>query len=177
MPHIPFLGHADERGINDALAVRMIVAAGVARNLCALHPPRSRPKIQIVHRHQNPPLRWLQPIPRIGQRPADDHAHRVRQVALFQLVFDRLIDQSAGIAAGRRRRFIGWNRGQITVSGQSEILSRRQARKAAEKPSAGSKSRRSNDAVTLPVLGAGNNRPRERTRPHKCLLFNDLRRF
>ena len=96
VPHVPFLGHADQRGIDDAFAVRMVVAAGVAGDLGALHAAGAGREVQVVHRHQNPPLRRLQPVAHVGQRPADDHAHRVRQVAVLQLVFDRQIDQPQG---------------------------------------------------------------------------------
>ena len=40
VPHVPFLGHADQRGIDHALAVRMVVAAGVAGDLGAFDPRR-----------------------------------------------------------------------------------------------------------------------------------------
>ena len=93
VPHVPLLGHADQRRIDHAFAVRMIVTARVAGDLRTLHAGRAGREIQIVHRHQNPPLRRLQPIAHIGQRPADDDAHRVREIAVLELIFDRQIDQ------------------------------------------------------------------------------------
>ena len=84
-------------------AVRMIVAAGVAGDLGAFDAGGAGREIQVVHRDQNPPLRRLQPVAHVGQAPAaDDHAHRVGEVAVLQLLFDRQIDDAPG--AGRRCR-------------------------------------------------------------------------
>jgi len=100
-PHVPLLGHPHERRVDHGLAVRMVITAGVTRNLGTLHAARSRPEVQVVHGDQNPPLRRLQPVAHIGQRPADNHAHGVCQVGLFQFVFDRLVDIiSAASSAG-----------------------------------------------------------------------------
>ena len=101
--HVPLLGHADQGGIDHALAVRMIVAAGVAGDLRALDPAGPRREVQVVHGHQDPPLRGLQPVAHVGQRPADDHAHRVGQIAALELVLDGHFEQPAGglnVAAG-----------------------------------------------------------------------------
>ena len=52
----------------------------------------------------------LQPVPRIGQRAADDHAHRVIEIGTAHLVFDgdrgdiALRRRTARGAAGRRPR-------------------------------------------------------------------------
>ena len=51
-------------------------------------PLRSRTEIQIIHRDQYAALGRLEPIPYIGQCATDDHAHRVRQIAFLQLLFD-----------------------------------------------------------------------------------------
>ena len=93
MPHVPFLGHAHEGGIDDALAVRVVVAAGVAGDLGALHPGSAGSEIEVVHRHEDAALRWLEPVTDIGQRPGHDDAHRVGQVAVLQLLLDRQFDQ------------------------------------------------------------------------------------
>ena len=77
VPHVPFLGHADQRGIDHAFAVRMVVAAGVAGDFRALDPAGPRRQVQVVHGDQDSPLRGLQPVAHVGQRAADDHAHRV----------------------------------------------------------------------------------------------------
>ena len=93
--HVPILGHAHQRGINDRFAVRMIVTASVAADLGTLDSAGARRQVQIVHRHQDSPLRRLQPVAHVRQRPADDDAHRVRQVAIFELFFDRQVDEPA----------------------------------------------------------------------------------
>ena len=127
MPHVPFLGHPDQRGINHAFPVRMIVTAGVARDLGTLHPRGAGSEVQVVHRDQNPPLRRLQTVTHIRQRPTDDHAHCVRQVTLLQFIFDRQIQDAAlvGIASARLRQRSTVLRkiGTIRVDGQASILS------------------------------------------------------
>ena len=126
--HVPFLGHADQGGIDDAFAVGMIVAAGVAGDLGALDPAGPRRQVQVVHGDQDAPLRGLQAVAHVGQRPADDHAHRVRQIAVLQLVFDGPFDAAvrpdgaafSGAAESERRhtaRF-RWFRRQIRVGRQ-----------------------------------------------------------
>ena len=95
MPHVPFLGHADERRIDHALTVRMIVAAGVARDFGTLHAGRARREIQVVHGNQNPPLGGFQAVADIGQGSRNDHAHRVGQIAVLEFLLDRLLDQPA----------------------------------------------------------------------------------
>ena len=93
VPHVPFLGHADEGRIDHALAVGVVVAAGIAGNLRALHPRRAGGEVEVVHGDQDPPLRRLEPISHVGQGPRHDHAHGIRQVAVFQLLFDRQLDE------------------------------------------------------------------------------------
>ena len=46
------------------------------------------PRLQVVHRDQDPPLRRLEAVAGVGQSAADDHAHRVAEVARAQLVLD-----------------------------------------------------------------------------------------
>ncbi len=120
VPHVPILGHADERGVDDAFAVRMVVTARVAGDLRALHAARAGREIQVVHRHQNPPLRGLEAVAHVGQRPAHDHAHRVREVALLELVFDRQVDQPRGNRLCLR---IFGRGGIIRTGGHKQILS------------------------------------------------------
>ena len=95
MPHVPFLGHADEGWVDDALAVGVVVAAGVAGDLGAFDPGSPRRKVEIVHRHEDAALRGLEPVADVGEGPRDDDAHRVGEVAVLQLLLDRLLDQPA----------------------------------------------------------------------------------
>ena len=68
--------------------MRVVVPARVARDLRAFHPGRVRPQVQIVHRDENAPLRRLETIADIGQRTADNDAHRVGQIARPHLVLN-----------------------------------------------------------------------------------------
>ena len=90
------LRHAHERRIDDRFAVRVVVARGVARDLGALPRLRPGPEPQVVHRDEDPALARFQPVADVGQRPVDDHAHRVPEVRRLQLLFDvRLEDALA----------------------------------------------------------------------------------
>ena len=99
MPHVPFLGHADQRWINDTFTVRVVVTAGIAGDFGTFDTCRPRGEVQIVHRDQNPPLRRLEPVTNVRQGAGDDDAHRVRQITAFQLVFDRHLDEHRSAVA------------------------------------------------------------------------------
>ena len=49
---------------------------------------RPRPEVQVVHRDEDAPLRRLEPVTDIGQRPVHDGAHGVGEVAVLQLLLD-----------------------------------------------------------------------------------------
>ena len=72
-----------------------------------------RPEAQVVHGDQDAPLRRLQPVAHVRQRPADDDAHGVGQIAVAEFVLD--VEQRRRRAArgtvltryvGRNRRYI-----------------------------------------------------------------------
>ena len=88
---LPVLAHVDEGRVDDRLAVRVVVAGGVAGDLGALAVLRPRAEVQVVHRDQDPPLRRLEPVADVRQRAVHDRGHRVRQVAGMQLPFDLLV--------------------------------------------------------------------------------------
>ena len=69
------------------VAVRVIIAARVAGDL-RTWPAGGGTEMQIVHRHEDAPLRRLEAVAGIGQGSADDHAHRVGQIARPELVLD-----------------------------------------------------------------------------------------
>ena len=75
-------------GIDRAFAVRVVIAAGIARDFRAFDAARVRPEVQVVHGHQNAALRRFEPVAGVGKRPADDDAHGVRQVAVPHLILD-----------------------------------------------------------------------------------------
>jgi len=43
---------------------------------------------EVVHRHEDPPLHRIQPVPDIRKRARDDHAHRVIEIRLPHFCFD-----------------------------------------------------------------------------------------
>ena len=75
--HRPRLRHVDERRINHRFAVRVIVTAGVAADLCAFTMLPSGKERQVVHRVENSALRWLESVARIRQRARNNDRHRV----------------------------------------------------------------------------------------------------
>ncbi len=66
----------------------MIITAGIAGDFGTLDPAGVRTQIQVVHRHQNPPLRGLQTVAGIRKCAADDHAHRIGEIAVTHLILD-----------------------------------------------------------------------------------------
>ena len=86
------LRHADERVVDRRVAVRVVLTHHLADDEGALAVRPVRLQREVVHRVQHPPVHGLEPVADVGQRPADDHAHRVievraahllRQLALF----------------------------------------------------------------------------------------------
>ncbi len=133
VPHVPLLGHADQGGIDDSLAVRMVVTAGVAGDLGALDAAGARREVQIVHGHQDAPLRGLEAVAHIGQSAADNDAHRIGEVAVLQLVLDGQLDRAAeqGIGSGRALTRLGGLGGLVvghvrlvSVGGQNQSFPR-----------------------------------------------------
>ena len=99
--HVPVLGHAHQRAVRGLVAVRVVVAAGIADDLRALAVLAAGTEVQVVHRHQDPPLRGLEAIPHVGQGPRHDHAHRVVEVRVLQLVKIRRSSMcSVGLSPG-----------------------------------------------------------------------------
>ena len=56
VPHVPLLGHPDQGGINDTLAVGVVVTTGITGDLRTFDPRRTGAEVQIIHRDKNPPL-------------------------------------------------------------------------------------------------------------------------
>jgi len=86
--HNPWLGQAYEGGIDHLLAVRVIVSAGVARDLGAFAEMATGTEIKLVHGVDDAPLGWLQAVTDVGQGATHDHAHRVIEIGLFELFFN-----------------------------------------------------------------------------------------
>ena len=64
------------------------------------------PRSEIVHGHEDAPLRRFEAVAHVGQGPAHDDAHGVGEVALLQLVSDveRLVVQPIAVAGAVGRR-------------------------------------------------------------------------
>ncbi len=88
VPHVPPLGHAGQRRIDRIIPVRVVALHRLADDARALAGGAARAEPQVAHRHQDPPLRRLQPVADVGQRPADDHRHRIIEVAFLELFLD-----------------------------------------------------------------------------------------
>ena len=86
--HVEVLRQADERGIDDGFAVRVVVAGGVAADLGAFAVAAIRREAEVVHGHEDAALHGLEAVAHVGQRARDDHAHRVVEIRLLHLGFD-----------------------------------------------------------------------------------------
>src|SRR5712672_603463 len=87
-PHRPGLRHPDQRVVDRAVAVRVVVAHDVADDPRALEEAAVRTEPAVVHRVQDPRVHRLEPVPHVGQGTADDDRHRVVDVAALHLVLD-----------------------------------------------------------------------------------------
>ena len=90
----PGLSKVHQRRVNHALAVGVVVTAGVAADLGTLDLLATRAQIQVMHRHQNATLRGLETVTDIGQGPVHDGAHGVCEVTVMQLALDLNIDEA-----------------------------------------------------------------------------------
>ena len=101
-PHRPILRHPRQRVVDRAVPVRVIIAHHVANDLGALAISSSGDEAAFLAGEQNTAMNRLQAIAHIGQRAADDHAHRIIEIAGFHLIDD--VDASVVFTA-RCRRF------------------------------------------------------------------------
>ena len=88
LAHHPGLGHVDKRGVNHRLAVRVVIAGGVAADFGALVMLAPREERQLVHRVEDAALRRLEAVAHVGQRARDDDGHRVVEERVLDLVRD-----------------------------------------------------------------------------------------
>ncbi len=79
------LGHANHRLVHGRVAVRMVLAQHLTDDAGRLLVRLIGLQAQIVHRVEDAPVHGLQPVAHIGQRPRDDHAHRVVQIRRLHL--------------------------------------------------------------------------------------------
>ena len=97
----PVLRHAGERVVNRGIAVRVIVAHHVADDLGALAIGAPGHEAAFLTGEQDPTVNRLQTVAHIGQRAADDHAHRVIEIARLHLIDD--VDAGVTVTAGGGR--------------------------------------------------------------------------
>ena len=85
--------HQAHQGVVDGLiAVGMVFTQNIAHHAGALAIGPIWGQAQLVHREEDAPLHWFEPIAHIGQGSSHDHAHRVLEVGALHLLMqsDRL---------------------------------------------------------------------------------------
>src|SRR5690606_16865406 len=86
--HRERLCHAHDRVVHRGIAVRMVLTDDVADDTRRLLVWLVVVVAELTHRMQHTAMHGLEPVPDIGQRPADYHAHRVVEIRLLHLVFE-----------------------------------------------------------------------------------------
>ena len=84
--HHPGLCQAHEGVVDRAVTVRVVLTHHLPDDPGALVPSPVGPVPAVVHAVQDPPMHRLEAVPNVRQRPTDDHAHRVIEVGLLDLV-------------------------------------------------------------------------------------------
>ena len=87
--HREVLRHAHQRVVDREIAVRMVLAHRLADGARRLVVGPVGSEIELAHRVEDAPMHRLQAVANVGQRAADDHAHRVIEIAAFHFVEDR----------------------------------------------------------------------------------------
>src|SRR5581483_11211456 len=111
MAHVPVLGHAHQGRIDGHLAMRMIAFHRLADDAGALARSRRGSEPKVMHGDEDAPLGRLQAVTHVGERPANDDAHGVREVAFLEFILnvERLVLVAVPVAtrqAVRRKEFI-----------------------------------------------------------------------
>ena len=87
--HGKILRHAHQRVVDREIAVRVELAHRLADGARRLVVGPIGREIQLAHRVENAPVHRLQTVAHVRKRAADDHAHRVIEIAALHLVEDR----------------------------------------------------------------------------------------
>ena len=89
--HGKVLRHSDDGVVDRLVAMRVVLADHIADDAGRLLVSAVPVVAELVHRKQHAPVHRLESVARIGKGAADDHAHRVIQVASphFLLKTDR----------------------------------------------------------------------------------------
>ncbi len=101
-PHREGLGHPHERVVDRAVAVRVVLAHDVTDDAAGLHVAAVGPQPHLVHPEQDPPLHWLEPVTRVGQRPGVDDRVGVFEERPLHLLLDVDVDDPLLEALGER---------------------------------------------------------------------------
>ena len=80
------LRHPGQGVVDRRVAVRVVLAHHLADDERALAVRPVRLQAEVVHRVEDPPVDRLHPVADVGQRPPDDHAHRVVEVRAAHLL-------------------------------------------------------------------------------------------
>ena len=92
---VPVLGHPHQRVVDRRVAVRVVPLHRLADDAGALAGGGGRPEAEVVHRDEDAPLRRLQPVAHVRQRPADDDRLGVGEVAVAEFVDDvEIVDRA-----------------------------------------------------------------------------------
>lgn len=128
--HRPVLRHARERVVDRAVAVRVIFTHDVADDARRLAIGLARDIAAFIGRIEDAAVHGFQAVAHVGQRAADDHAHRVIEVTRLHLVDD--VDRRDAVLGGRRRRiFFGQDPAFFLLIGRWFSSSRWAAKKPA----------------------------------------------
>ena len=102
----PRLGHPDQGVVDRRVAVRVVVAHRLGNGACGFRVSAVGPEARVVHRVQHAAVHGLETVADLGQRAADDDAHRVVDVAALHLLLDvdrfDAVGGRAVVAAGRQ---------------------------------------------------------------------------
>ena len=100
----PRLGHPDQGVVDRRVAVRVIVAHRLGNGACGFRVAAVGPEAGVVHRVEHAAVHGLEAVANLWQRAADDHAHRVVDVAALHLLLDvDRLDAVSCFVAGRQR--------------------------------------------------------------------------
>ena len=102
----PRLRHPHQGVVDRRVTVRVVVTHDVADDAGALDVAAVRPEAAVEHGVEDLAVHRLEAVPHVGQRPADDDAHRVVEVRALHLDLepDRLDAAARRRSLPRRRR-------------------------------------------------------------------------
>ncbi len=127
--HRERLRHAHQRVVNRGVAVRVVLAHGIADRPRRLAVGLVVAVAGLVHRKQNPAVHGFEAVAQVGDGAADDHAHRVVEVGRAHFAGDR--DRLPGMAGASAFRYgrivcvVSGFRGGVHVSSPCSAAARR----------------------------------------------------